>query len=227
MADRSFTPRSSLTLWRSRLAYRRRRLALARKDGHADDLVTKPEAQRIHKWERLVDEAVATVAKREAQLAGGHVASPLRRIVGHSWGWHPGVHDGVDLICEADATIFALCDGTIVDARPSGWWGKGAKPSSGHPISDGDGIIQLRCSVNRGPFRPGLVFAYGHAEKATVKVGDTVRAGQMIGHAGFANAWHVHFMVNDGRKRRADGGFSGVGDRDPWPYVDYAIAHSS
>ena len=220
-----FTIAASLKLWRQRLAYRRTRLVAARRDGHADKLVTRPEAERIHKWERLVDEAAATVAKRQDQLRGG-VASPLRRILGHSWGWHPGVHDGVDLICEADPVIFAICDGTIVDARSSGWWGKGAHASGGHAVSEGDGIIQLQCSVSAGPFRPGLVFGYGHAEKATVKVGDKVRAGQIIGHAGFANAWHIHFMANDGHKRRGDGGFSGVGDRDPWPYVDYAIEHA-
>lgn len=219
--------KASLALWRRRLNYRRARLAVARKEGHADGKVTDPEAERIHKWERLVDEAAAMVARRELQLSGGHVASPLRKIIGHSWGWHPGVHDGVDLICESDATIYALCDGTIVDARSSGWWGKGAQASSGHPVSDGDGIIQLQCSVDRGPFRPGLVFGYGHAEKATVKVGDKVRAGQVIGHAGFANAWHVHFMANDGHKRRSDGGYSGVGDRDPWPYVDYACENAA
>jgi hypothetical protein len=49
-----------------------------------------------------------------------------------------------------------------------------------------------------------------------VKVGDIVTAGTRLGHAGFANAWHVHFMVNGG------GTLRGIGDRDPKPFVDYA-----
>ncbi len=59
-------------------------------------------------------------------------------------------------------------------------------------------------------------FAYGHAEKATVHVGQTVKAGQKIGHAGFANAWHIHFMVNGGTTVK------GIGDRDPLPFVNHA-----
>ena len=61
---------------------------------------------------------------------------------------------------------------------------------------------------------------YGHAEKPRVSVGDTVEAGQWICDAGLANAWHFHFMVND----NPDTG--GVGDRDPWPIVKYAIDHA-
>ena len=53
-----------------------------------------------------------------------------------------------------------------------------------------------------------------------MKPGQVVEAGEVIAHAGFANAWHVHFMVNG----RSDA--KGVGDRDPMPYVEYAIAHS-
>jgi murein DD-endopeptidase MepM/ murein hydrolase activator NlpD len=62
-------------------------------------------------------------------------------------------------------------------------------------------------------------FGYGHAEHARVREGDTVKAGQRIGRAGFANAPHVHFMVNGGNTTR------GVGDRDPMPFVRYAIKH--
>jgi murein DD-endopeptidase MepM/ murein hydrolase activator NlpD len=54
-----------------------------------------------------------------------------------------------------------------------------------------------------------------------VNRGDRVAAGAVIGKSGFANAWHVHFMVNGGI-RRSDGTASGVGDRDPMPYVRLA-----
>ena len=146
---------------------------------------------------------------------GGSVAPPLERIEEHSNGYSPGGHDGVDLICAADAPIYAICDAKVVDVRAGGWWGK--NPTGN--VAIGDGIVQLECLVDVGPFRKGMHFGYGHAEKATVRVGQTVRAGEQIGHAGFANAWHVHFMANAGTT------ISGIGDRDPYPYVAYAIAH--
>jgi hypothetical protein len=42
----------------------------------------------------------------------------------------------------------------------------------------------------------------------------------VTGHAGFANAWHLHFMVNARNDQR------GVGDRAPMPYVKHAVAHA-
>lgn len=210
-----------LTRWVARLRLRQALLVTARAG-----LKIKPNSPSM----------VARVKLRKAQVAeaervikrhstGSHVAAPVDPILGDTWGWHPGVHDGVDLIANFDDTVVAICDGIIVDARSSGWWGKGAKASSGHPISDGDGIIQLKCTVDVGPFRKGLVFGYGHTEHAVVKVGQPVKAGQRIGRIGFANAGHIHFMANNGEHRRPDGGYSGVGDRDPKPYVDYAKAH--
>jgi murein DD-endopeptidase MepM/ murein hydrolase activator NlpD len=154
------------------------------------------------------------------KYAGGGVAAPLARILSHSWGWHGSAHDGVDLICPEDAPIFALCDAEVIDVRASGWWGLGAQPSPGHPVSEGDGIIQIRCLVDVGPFKKGMHFGFGHAEHAVVRVGQKVKAGQRIGTAGYANASHIHFMANNGSTTR------GIGDRDPWPFVDYAIKHA-
>lgn len=186
-------------------------------------------ARRRHSW-RPTAASLAQVRLRKRQLAeadrvlarhraGKRVHTPVDPILQSSWGYHPGVHDGVDLITDGDDELLAICDGVIVRAAPGGWWGKGAKPSSGHPISDGDGVIVLRCGISSGPFKPGLNFVYGHAEHPTKKAGTRVKAGQTIGHAGFANAWHIHFCVND----RADD--RGVGDRDPMPYVNWARTH--
>lgn len=140
------------------------------------------------------------------------VASPLKRVNADSWGWHPGVHDGMDLICDPAATLYAMCDGEIVRADAGGWWGK--SPSG--DVTRGDGIVVLRSTTLAGPFRPGLNICYGHAENPKVKVGQHVRAGQPIAEAGLAVAWHTHLMVNG----RAD--TKGVGDRDPRPFYDYA-----
>lgn len=152
---------------------------------------------------------------RERHAGGGAVAAPLIKILQSSWGWHPGVHDGVDLICPPNATIFALCDARVIDVRTSGWWGKA--PSG--DVSKGDGIIQLECLADVGPFRRGMHFGYGHAEHPVVREGQIVKAGDPLGKAGFAVAWHVHFMANGG------GTTKGVGDRDPMPFVRYAVRH--
>lgn len=190
-------------------------------NGITPELQIKVRDKKLSPTERLrrVQRRLWRQRLRDKYASGG-VATPIAKILSSSWGWHPPGHDGVDLICLEGAPIFALCDAEVVDVRASGWWGLGAHASPGHPIADGDGIIQLKCLVDLGPFRKGMHFGYGHAEHATVKVGQRVKAGQRIGSAGFANASHVHFMANIGNTMR------GVGDRDPMPYVRYAIKHA-
>lgn len=175
--------------------------------------LTAAERERYH------DRAEWRIGFRERH-AHKDIAPPLIKINSSDWGWHKGVHDGVDLICPEDAPIFAICRAQVIRVAAGGWWGAGPVASPGHPISDGDGIIILRSLVNVGPFKKGLNFAYGHAEKAKVKVGEIVEAGAQIGHAGFARAAHVHFMVNGRPDDR------GVGDRDPMPFVRYAMARA-
>lgn len=148
--------------------------------------------------------------------------TPINHIITHANGWTgPNGHDGVDLICDPNAPLLAICDGVIVRVSAAGWWGNNPQPSPGHPISDGDGIIILESTTNHGIFVPGLHFGYGHAEHAIVNPGQHVKAGHCIGLAGFARAWHSHFMVNNDPP--VNGLYRGVGDRDPWPYVDFAI----
>jgi murein DD-endopeptidase MepM/ murein hydrolase activator NlpD len=144
------------------------------------------------------------------------VVAPVKHIIADSWGWHPGVHDGIDLICPASEPLIAICHATVVRADAGGWWGLGA-PADPVLRARGDGIIVLRSLVDAGPIRKGMNLCYGHAEHATVKAGQVVEAGDRIGTAGFANAWHVHFMVN----MRSDA--KGLGDRDPKPVVDFAV----
>jgi murein DD-endopeptidase MepM/ murein hydrolase activator NlpD len=151
---------------------------------------------------------------QKKHASGAHVAPPLAKIISSSWGFHPPVHDGVDLICPPNATGYAICDAVVKRADNGGWWGKGA-PSPA-VAAKGDGIVVIRCTTDVGPFRKGLNFCYGHAEHTLVKPGDTVKAGQPICRAGLANAWHFHFMVNGRNDDR------GVGDRDPMPFVNYA-----
>lgn len=146
---------------------------------------------------------------------GPRVAAPLQTVIADSWGWYPGVHDGIDLICDPNATLYAMCDGEIVRADTGGWWGKA--PSG--DVSKGDGIVIVRCATNTGPFRKGLNICYGHAETPLVQVGQRVRAGQPIARAGLAVAYHTHLMVNARSDTR------GVGDRDPRPFYEFAVKH--
>ncbi len=71
------TTKASLALWRRREKYRRQRLAIVRKRAHAKPgtTVTAAEAERIHKWEKLLADAVRMVKRREQQLAD---TAPLR-----------------------------------------------------------------------------------------------------------------------------------------------------
>lgn len=145
------------------------------------------------------------------------VHKPVDHILADSWGYHPGVHDGLDVICEPDAVIYAMVKCRVVDVRASGWWGLG-KPSNPALAAKGDGIIQVEVLESIGPFKKGQHICYGHAEKARVSVGNVIEAGTALGHSGFANAWHIHLMINDGSV-----GTRGVGNIDPKPFVDYAI----
>jgi len=156
----------------------------------------------------------ATLRKRWAPNA---VHSPVAKILADSWGWHPGIHDGLDVICLPSAPIFAMCKAKVIDVRSSGWWGLGA-PTDPALKAKGDGIIQIQVLETVGPFKKGMHIGYGHAEGAVVKVGQVVAAGEHLGHAGFANAWHIHLMVNNGSE-----GTRGVGTQDPRPLLDYAV----
>ncbi len=111
----------------------------------------------------------------------------------------------------------------VVDVRASGWWGNAARPSSGHPVSDGDGIIQLMVTRTVGPFHKGDILGYGHTEKSDVRVGQRVRAGQNIGSVGWAVVGHIHLMHQRGL--HWVGRPQGIGNRDPRAALDYSVRH--
>lgn len=177
------------------------------------------EGQRKRRTSSDRKEYRAKLRRQYANVNGPKVHSPTTVIVQDDWGYHPGVHDGLDVITPPDPVIFAMCKAKVIDVRSSGWWGLGA-PKDPKLKAKGDGIIQLEVLENVGPFKKGMHIGYGHAEKAQVHTGDHVRAGQAIGHAGFANAWHIHLMVNTG------GTTKGIGNLDPRPFLDYARKHS-
>lgn len=177
--------------------------------------------QRIIRNPSLRTPAQLVRSKQRKPAPSGRVSYPIdpARLITDAWGYHPGVHDGVDLICPANEPLLAMCKARVVRVSASGWWGLGA-PSDPGVAAKGDGIIILQALENTGPIKEGLNLCYGHAEHATVTVGQTVNAGHVIGRAGLANAWHVHFCVNDNPP--VNGFYKGVGDRDPRPILNYA-----
>ena len=160
--------------------------------------------------------AVAYRRNLRQRFEGGGVCSPIARILDDRNGYRRGAHDGVDLICSAHAPALAICEATVVRVSDD-WWGIGNP--GGRTGDRGDGIVIIRSRVNIGPIKKGMNFGYGHAERPRVRVGEVVKAGERIADAGFANAWHLHYMVNVGEGTR------GTGDRDPMPFVRYAKRH--
>lgn len=141
------------------------------------------------------------------------VARPVAKILEDSWGYHPGIHDGLDVITLPNAPLYAMVRSRIIDVRSKGWWGKA--PSG--DISKGDGIVQMEILDSVGPFKRGYHIGYGHCENAKVMVGQVVDAGDRIADAGLAVAWHIHLMYNDGSTVR------GIGNKDPRDILDYAV----
>jgi len=158
-------------------------------------------------------------AKLKKQWAPAKVHQPVTKILADSWGYHPGIHDGVDVICNPNAAVYAMVKCKVIDVRAFGWWGLGAQPSIGHPVSDGDGIVQVEVLESVGPFKKGHHIGYGHCEHARVKVGEVLQAGEVIALAGFARAWHIHLMYNNGSTSK------GIGNIDPRPILDYSVKH--
>jgi hypothetical protein len=115
----------------------------------------------------------------KARHARKDVCSPLARILSSSWGYHPPIHDGVDLICAPRAAGLAICRAEVVRADNGGWWGKGA-PSAAI-AAKGDGIVVLRSLINDGPFTKGLNFCYGHAERTSASATSSKRPGHLRG----------------------------------------------
>lgn len=196
----------------------------AMKDGVTPELRTKLRNEDLNKTELTRFESKARKAYR-AKLRerwkkrwNELVHPPVSKLIDDSWGYHPGVHDGEDIISIEGAAAFAMVRCKIIDVRTSGWWGKGA-PANQKLKARGDGIVQMEVLDNNGPFKKGMHIGYGHCEHPRVRVGQIVHPGEVVALVGFANAAHIHLMVNDGKTKQ------GIGNIDPRPFVDYAVKH--
>jgi len=113
----------------------------------------------------------------------------------------PG-HEGIDLRARTNANLYALADGTVTFA--------------GFPTNNPYGLhIRMTHQQN------GVTFytIYAHLEKALVKKGDTVTAGQLIGlsdNSGNSQGSHLHLTL---KIKGEQTGKYPPGVVDPWPYL--------
>ena len=147
-------------------------------------------------------EQVRTFVREAAQ--SNHSASWLNNYKkGYGYGPYPlgingGNHYGVDFFMNVGTPVRAISDGKIVEA---GWTNYGG----GNEI----GLVE-----NDGVHRQW----YMHLSKFNVKVGDRVKAGQIIGWSGstgYSTAPHLHFQ-------RMTNSFSNNTAQDPMPFLKSA-----
>ncbi len=103
-------------------------------------------------------------------LPGAKVISPY----GNNRKSH--IHSGVDLKTKPNDNVLAVFDGEVIESAYSGGYGNCIR------IKHGNGLTTL----------------YGHQSKNLVKVGDKVKAGQVIGltgRTGRATTEHCHFEI--------------------------------
>ena len=103
-------------------------------------------------------------------------------------------HNGVDFAGALGTPIHAVADGTVILAGPSKLKFKNGEPAGGGYL------VEIRHKVN-GKF---ITSAYMHMLKGsiTVKKGDVVKEGQVIGklgNTGESTGPHLHFEIQRGK----------------------------
>lgn len=119
--------------------------------------------------EQLAEAEAAKMRPLFAKFANGAFTSGF----GMRWGVQ---HLGIDIAAPIGTPIYAVADGTVIDAGPAAGFGM---------------WVRLRHD-------DGTVTVYGHVDTTTVSVGEYVLAGDQIatvGNRGFSTGPHVHFEV--------------------------------
>lgn len=194
----------------------------AMKNGVTPELRTKMRHKKLTAAERKRMDSKARKTYRAKLRDRWHrhsdlVHAPVTHVISDDWDYRPG-HDGIDVIAREGAAAMAMVKAKVIDARPHGWWKLGA-PADRKLRERGDGIVQLQVLENNGPFKKGDHIGYGHVVHPSVKVGDIVDAGDVIGKVGYANAGHIHLMLNDGSTSM------GIGNKNPRAILDYSLKH--
>jgi len=116
-------------------------------------------------------------ADREARLARPLYVRPALGMFTSRFGYRWGaLHGGIDIAGPIGTPIYAVSDGVVIDAGPSGGYGM---------------LVKLRHS-------DGTVTLYGHVNSTLVNIGTRVMAGDQIatmGNTGYSTGPHLHFEV--------------------------------
>lgn len=172
---------------KARLAFRRRKLAQARKEAHA---VTDTEARRINKWRRLVALAASKLKREQASngaLPNTFAGSPVpgQRPV-------PATHQtaglagfpAVDYFAKAGTPCVSPVTGKVTRLS-------GHDPKNG-PTNGPHGPFGWSVYIEGG----GKTYFLTHMGSRTVRVGQSVRQGEQIGTVGNYVRWggtdHIH-----------------------------------
>jgi hypothetical protein len=124
--------------------------------------------------------------------------------------WSSGHHQGVDYACPVGTDLIAPIDAVVVGVGKQGGWGS----------AFGRFEIILQFTAKRSPLFPAKTYyaILAHGSKSFVKIGDKVKAGQVIGKSGAegnVSGPHLHFEVQTSRF------WSKTNDVDPQFVIDY------
>ena len=99
-----------------------------------------------------------------------------------------GTHDGLDLVGIDSKNIYATVDGKVSRA---GW------ENPGNHLQGFGRYVRIDCTVDG----ESCCAYYGHLSQALVRVGDTVKVGQLIGvegNTGKSTGSHCHYCIRRG-----------------------------
>lgn len=168
----------------------------------ARDLAAIDNGERLREQDVVADAARATMERAKAEAAAaaagqpsplldgastslpgglegsiGGYALPARGVFTSGYGSRWGTfHYGIDIAAPIGSPIYAVADGTVINAGPAQGFGLWVR------IQHADGTISV----------------YGHMYDFSVSVGEHVRAGQQIarvGNRGDSTGPHLHFEI--------------------------------
>ncbi|RBO84564.1 murein DD-endopeptidase MepM/ murein hydrolase activator NlpD [Nocardia puris] len=141
----------------------------------------------LEKGRKYAEELAAAEAAKLRPLFARFAAGNFTSGFGARWGVQ---HLGIDVAGPIGTPIYAVADGTVIEAGPAAGFGMWVR------ILHDDGTVTI----------------YGHIDTATVSQGERVLAGDQIatmGNRGFSTGPHVHFEV----------WLNGVDKVDPVPWL--------
>ncbi|MCP2290901.1 Murein DD-endopeptidase MepM and murein hydrolase activator NlpD, containing LysM domain [Nocardia amikacinitolerans] len=141
----------------------------------------------LEKGRKYAEDLAAAEAAKLRPLFARFAAGNFTSGFGARWGVQ---HLGIDVAGPIGTPIYAVADGTVIEAGPAAGFGMWVR------LLHDDGTVTI----------------YGHIDTATVSQGERVLAGDQIatmGNRGFSTGPHVHFEV----------WLNGVDKVDPLPWL--------